>query len=372
MLPWRRIFIAVSAADEVRSEMNGDHLQTDWGHLQTAYREHGIVLVLGAGVSYDSGLPNWPGLLERVADRLGDREGLFGDLQRSGIPLEVVASILEEQCRSGSRSSRSRRGKFIEHVRAALYQEFPFFPGGVTKTNRRKFVRNVRTSNPTLRAVASLCARRKREDRTYTPNPRVRAVVTFNLDAVLQAYVYARYEKRLLRTVERASAQAFTGRINVYHMHGFLRFDRWVNDPAREAPDAVVLTEQDYFNFFGDPTSLFNYTFLYLLREWPCLFVGLSMRDENIRRLLHVSTTERVRGMKNAGWKRDRIDREALRHFAILRRSDASRSDDADHAFEASLRPLGTSVLWIDDYAEIQPQLRKMYEAADSDWDLVY
>jgi hypothetical protein len=372
MLPWRRIFIAVSAADEVRSEM-------DWGHLQTAYREHGIVLVLGAGVSYDSGLPNWPGLLERVADSLGDREGLFGDLQRSGIPLEVVASILQEECRRrSSGSSRSGRGKFIDDVRAALYQEFPFFSVGVAKTNRRKFVRNVRTSNTTLRAVASLCARRKREDRTYAPNPRVRAVVTFNLDGVLQAYVYARYEKRLLRTVERASAQAFTGRINVYHMHGFLRFDRWVNDPAKEAPDAVVLTEQDYFNFFGDPTSLFNYTFLYLLREWPCLFVGLSMRDENIRRLLHVSTTERVRGMKNAGWKRDRIDREALRHFAILRRSDASRSDDADRAFEASLRPLGTSVLWIDDYAEIPSQFREMYEAvdsdeaADSDWDLVY
>jgi hypothetical protein len=332
-----------------------------WDHLRTAYQKHGIVLVLGAGVSKDSGLPDWTRLLERVADRLGDGASLFSDLRNNRIPLPVVASILEERC--GSRT------KFIKHIREALYRDFPFFPDGVTKANRGDLIRDVRTKNPTLHAVASLCARRGHGDRTYTPNPRVRAVVTFNLDAVLQAYVYARYEKRLLRTIERASAQAIPERTNIYHMHGFLRFDEKVDDPAKEAPDAVVLTEQDYFDFFGDPSSLFNYTFLYLLREWPCLFVGLSMQDENIRRLLHFSKKERVRGFENEGRKPNEVRREVLRHFAILKRSDAPRSD---RAVEESLRPLGTSVLWIDDHAELQPRLQEMYEASGSHWRLVF
>lgn len=79
-------------------------------------------------------------------------------------------------------------------------------------------------------------------------------------------------------------------------MHGFLRFDQAARDLSKNAPDAAVLTEQDYFEFFNDPMSLFNYTFMYLLREPPCLFIGLSMQDENIRRLLYFSRMERMRG----------------------------------------------------------------------------
>ncbi|SRR6266540_6785306 len=333
----------------------------DWDDLKTAYEKHGIVLVLGAGVSKGSGLPNWSGLLERLADGLGDSKGLFSDLRSSSVPLQVVASILEERC--GSRT------EFIKRVREALYRDFPFFPNGVTKANRGELVRDVRLKNSTLRTVASLCARREAGDRTYTPNPRVRAVVTFNLDALLQAYVYARYEKRLVHTIERASAQAIPERTNVYHMHGFLRFDEKAEDLSKNAPDAVVLTEQDYFDFFGDPTSLFNYTFLYLLREWSCLFVGLSMQDENIRRLLHFSYEEWVRGFENEGLMPDVARQKSLRHFAILPLIDVPR---AHRAVEDSLRRLGTSVLWIKDYEELRTQLQEVYEAAGSNWDLVF
>jgi hypothetical protein len=333
----------------------------DWAHLGTVYQEHGVVLVLGAGVSTGSGLPSWSELLERLADGLGETESLFGDSGRSSVPLPVVASILQARC--GSRT------EFIKRVRETLYRDFPFFPGGVTKANRGRLVEEIRRKNLTLRTVASLCARREIGQRGYTTNPRVRAVVTFNLDAVLQAYVYARYEKRLLRTIERASAQAFPERTNLYHMHGYLRFDQKAGNRMKEAPDAVVLTEQDYFDFFGDPTGLFNYTFLYLLREWPCLFVGLSMQDENIRRLLHFSKKERERGLKNEGRKAAQARLEVLRHFAILKRSDAPRSD---RAVEESLGGLGTSVLWIDDHAELEPRLRAMYEAAGPDWSLVF
>jgi hypothetical protein len=335
----------------------------DWDRLRRIYMKHGIVLVLGAGVSIGSDLPSWNELLESVADGMegGDNEDLFRDLRSGGTPLPVIASILQERCLT--------RTEFVKRVRGALYRDFPFFPAGITEANREELIQHVRVKNPTLRTIASLCAR-EIGDRTYTTNPLVRAVVTFNLDAVLQEYVRARYNKSLLRTIDRASAQAVTERTNIYHIHGYLRFDRKAGDLAKEAPDAVVLTEQDYFNVFGDPTSLFNYTFLYLLREWSCLFVGLSMQDENIRRLLHVSKQERVRGFENEGrLNPDEIRREAQRHFAILKRSNAPRSDQA---VEESLRPLGTSVLWIDDYAEHQSRLREMYEAAGSDWDLVF
>ena len=332
----------------------------NWTALEAVYKAHGVVLVLGAGVSMDSCFPGWSGLLARVAEGLGRGEIFSSDGGAVALPLPVVASILEEGCGS--------KAEFVRRIRKALYDDFPFFPDGVTKANRQSFVNEIQAKNPTLRTVASFCATQERGRRVYMPNPRVHAVVTFNLDALFQAYFDARYAEHLLRTVERASAQAIPGRLNVYHMHGFLRFDNKADDPAKEN-DAVVLTEQDYFDVFGSPTSFFNYTFLYLLRERPCVFIGSSMQDQNIRRLLYVSREERVRGLENEGRKPDDARRETLRHFAILKRTANLRLDEA---FEESLRRLGTSVLWVNAHPELQSRLQKVYEAADSDWNLVY
>jgi hypothetical protein len=335
----------------------------DWNQFRQVYSEHGIVLVLGAGVSFRSGLPTWSGLLETVANGIdgSDHGRLFRDLRSGGVPLPVIASVLEE--RSGT------RGEFIRRIREALYSQFPFFPEGVTEDNREAFVEHVRTNNLTMRSVAGLLVMHERQGSTYTANPLVHAVVTFNLDGVLQEYVEARYSKALLRTIDRASAQRIAQKpTSIYHMHGFLRFDKKAENLAKNSPDLVVLTEQDYFDDFGDPTSLFNYTFLYLLREWSCLFVGLSMQDENIRRLLHVSKRERMQGLLAEGEKTaQQIQREVQRHVAILKRSGTPH---VDRAVEESLHPLGTAVLWIDDHTEHEACLRQLYSTKSSSWNL--
>ncbi len=237
-----------------------------WSELQDVYVKRGIVVVLGAGVSVGCGLPAWPDLLQRVIAQYLNDEVQVGDLRAHELSLPAIASLIEERMPD--------RHAFVEAVRDALYRGFPFYPAGVDKGNRRAFVRHIQETNPTLRTVAALCAIPSSSGRTFDANPRVHGLVTFNLDALLQAYVYAHFEKRLLRTVERPSAGSIPGKISIYHMHGFLRFDRAKGDLSKEAPDAVVLTEQDYFDFFNQPTSLFNYTFLYLLREHPCCFIG--------------------------------------------------------------------------------------------------
>lgn len=333
-----------------------------WNALEESYRTRGLVLVLGAGVSVGCGLPPWPDLLQRVlTDDLADDIDVR-DLQAHGLSLPAIASLIEERMPD--------RKTFVERMRAALYREFPFYPEGIGKSNRRGYVRHIRETNPTLQSIAALCALRDPGRRTYSPNPRIHALVTFNLDALLQAYVYARYEKRLLRTVERPSAWSIPGKISIFHMHGYLRFDQSRGDPTKEAPDAAVLTEQDYFDFFNQPTSLFNYTFLYLLREYPCCFIGLSMQDDNIRRLLHYSRLEQYQALRSEGVDDSaKLQRKLVRHFAILHRTGQPA---IDRAVEQSLRPLGVNILWVTDFAAIPAQLGQLYEAAGDDWSAVF
>lgn len=329
-----------------------------WKALEEDYQTGGLVLVLGAGVSVGCELPNWTNLMQRLlTDDLGD-DIAVSELQAHGLSLPAIASLIEERM--------ANRRTFVERARAALYRDFPFYPDGINKSNRRGYVRHIRETNSTLHAIGALCAVRNPGRRTYSANPRIHALVTFNLDALLQAYVYARFEKRLLRTVERPSAWPIPGKINIYHMHGYLRFDQSRGDPTKEAPDAAVLTEQDYFDFFNQPTSLFNYTFLYLLREFPCCFIGLSMQDDNIRRLLHYSKLEQYQALRREGVDDPaKLRRELTRHFTILHRTG---QPDVDQAIEQSLLPLGVTVLWVTDFAAIPSQLGELYEAGDDDW----
>jgi hypothetical protein len=336
-----------------------------WSQLEETYQKKGLVLALGAGVSVGCGLPNWEGLLKRLMERCFGEEGLslYQQLKDSDYTLPAIAGVIENACLEQG----------IEHselVRQELYKDFPFFPDGVDKGNRGQFIRYIRGCNPTLRAVASWCAQRDEGKRTYSPNPLIHAVVSFNVDAVLQAYAYARYQKRLLRTVERPSARATPGRINVYHMHGYLRFDKYSGDRTKEAPDVLVFTEQEYFDFFNQPNSLFNYTFLYLLREYSCLFIGLSMNDDNIRRLLHYSKAERERSFEREGVSQPK-EREIIRHLAILPDWTAP---EVNPLTEASLKRLGTRVLWVSksDFSEIPERLGGMYDAAGGRWQDVF
>lgn len=152
-------------------------------------------------------------------------------------------------------------------------------------------------------------------------------------------------------------------------MHGNLRFDRKANRPGKEA-DKLVFTEQEYFDFFNSPTSLFNYTFLYLLREYSFLFIGLSMQDNNIRRLLHYSRKERVLAYEEEKKKtRDEIDSAVLRHFAILRRFE---SEAKRELIERALNYLGTLVIWVDDYESIPELFGELLVAGGYDWSTVY
>jgi hypothetical protein len=152
-------------------------------------------------------------------------------------------------------------------------------------------------------------------------------------------------------------------------MHGYLVTGGKIGDKRTEAADSVVLTEQDYFDFINNPNLLYNYTFLYLMREFNVLFVGLSMLDENIRRMLHYSKKERLENLDQNELSKDELRKEIRRHFVIMRRSGDGFYDSS---LEESLDPLGTQVLWVDDYDEIPVRLGAMYGNAGDDWARVY
>jgi hypothetical protein len=327
----------------------------------------GLVLALGAGVSAGCKLPGWPELLCRMGEECFDSKGreLVQQLIQAGTTLPAIAGILE---RKTPKRETPNEVAFHDLLTKELYRDFPFHKPIKEKPQQRELVKFVQDSNATMRAVAALCAKKdpkKESGHEFVSNDMIRAVVNFNFDSVLRAYVRARYGNYLFRTIDGASKIGRVGRTPIYHIHGLVRFYRSDGQDDDEATPCVF-TEGQYYDFFNRPNSIFNYTFLYLLREFNCLFIGMSMTDENIRRLLHYSTSERRQRPVEKGGVTS-TDKVALRHFAILKRSVSAKIDELT---AVSLKHLGTHVLWIDDFAEIPERLADVY--GKESWREVY
>jgi hypothetical protein len=201
--------------------------------------------------------------------------------------LPAIAGMLKGECPKDT--------SFAEVVRKCLYETYPKEFYNINGDNKKGFIEYVQKYNSTLRACAALCATPDGSSLSFKKNSLIHGIINFNLDAVFRSFVLARYggSPLIVRTIERPSKSSDPLKISVYYMHGFLRFDSKAGNLRKEAHDKLVLSEHEYFDFFNNPNSLFNYTFLHLLREHSCLFIGLSMQDDNIRRLLYYSAKER-------------------------------------------------------------------------------
>jgi len=341
--------------------------------LAEVYDTKGITLVVGAGASFASAIPTWIDLLKRIAEdpMVGEaREDTVEQLLQASFSLPSIAAYLQH-LHGGSLAD------YIECVRHNLYRDFPFPIG--RPYDRQKVLAFLK-ENSTLRCVAAMCvvkdvSREQSGSACFSANPRIHDVISFNIDALLETLIKNKYPSGrpspdgVYRTIEKPAASSQHGRVNIHHLHGFLRFDQHIRKPDRESV-SLVLTEQEYFDFFNSPTSIFTYTFLSRLRENPCLFVGLSMVDENLRRLLHYSVQERIASYRSENHDEENARRRSTRHFAILR-SETNR--DRRSAMEATLGRLGVRVIWVDEYQQISGILKSLYESVDCRrWQDVY
>lgn len=89
-----------------------------------------------------------------------------------------------------------------------------------------------------------------------------------------------------------------------------------------------------------------------------CIFIGLSMTDPNLRRLLDIAAKKEIN--------------EKCKHYAIMKRfaMNKTKEDERIKKFEQIIeelqetfyKALGVNIIWIDDYNEIAEILEKIKE----------
>ncbi|ADU69570.1 SIR2 family protein [Pantoea sp. At-9b] len=279
-----------------------------------------LTLFCGAGTSLDAGIPTWNKLLDNLFVEMLDvikkqNENLKFDIDTvkdSDVSNSVSPLILAKYIKNNVKT------KFNEVLRNALYKENP-------------------TTCDLINAIAEI-SRPRRDGRS------IDSIITFNFDGLIEERLSS--ERIKYKAIHSESVKFTSNELPIYHVHGFLPRDGDIDNESN-----VVFSEDGYHSQFMEPFSWSNIIQLQKLTQNVCLFVGISLTDPNMRRLLDVA------------WRKSTDDN--LEHFIIKKSPKQANSESTKFVMyleEQDANELGLNVLWVDDYKDIPKLLLSLNE----------
>jgi len=280
-----------------------------------------LTLVCGAGVSIGAGIPSWSKLLLRLLESMMAKISQDHSISLGSSDANEFQKRYEPSALIIGKYLKTNLGNdFLPQLREALYAENP-------------------VSCDIIDAIVEL-ARPQRDGKPLD------SIITFNFDSLIEENL----ERNNIpyKAIWMEATRNSPNELPIYHVHGYLPRKGRIKKGAE-----IVFSEDAYHSQFIDPFSWSNLIQLNKLSQNTCLFVGLSLRDPNLRRLLDVANR------KNPS--------HSLRHYIIKKAPNFSKDSDTvdELAFlleEQDANELGLNVIWVENYGEIAPLLRKIIE----------
>lgn len=275
---------------------------------QKAFYSGPNTFFLGAGVSCSEGLPGWKKLLitilsEATGTRIGEEE--FEALFKANGSSSIIM------------------GRYIRR----LYHD--------NKIQLRKAIHNCLYKNKTYRMIKSdtiktIC------NLVMNNNERVKSIITYNYDDLIE---------QQLANIGVPTSSVFgphepDGRFPVFHVHGIL-------DQEGMKSSDIVLAEDDYHEQYRRAFMWSNVEQLHALQNNNCFFVGLSMTDPNLRRLLDFTKSEASNNNKG--------DSHCFAFMMKDSMAEGVKGDRKQFLEEQKymLENLGVRVIWYNDHNEL-------------------
>ncbi len=300
----------VEIADDSEQSAVDSHLS----ELRKAFLSRSLVIVCGAGVSIDAGLPDWSSLLDSL---------LAGIVDQLSPEAESPAEDTSEIQAFKSSSSALIIGRYLKSM-----LKDNFLP-----TVRDTLYCDVEGKSEIINAIVELAA----PSRTGAT---LDSIITYNFDGLIEEVLGNRSISH--QAVFSEGQRCSPDEIGIYHVHGYLPRKGKIQKDV-----SIVFSEDAYHDQFTDPFSWANLIQLAKFGQSTCLFVGLSLTDPNLRRLLDVSN------------RRD--PQQARRHFIIQADDDrGSKSRLVESMKSSDAAELGLTSIRLEGFREIAPFLRKI------------
>ena len=261
-----------------------------------ALKNNKVSVFLGAGVSASAGIVTWDSLLEKLCIKRG--------LSKIDSDIDSVVKgryIIDEY----KQSQKEIPYKFYKDIREILYA-------------------NIKNSN-LISSIASLVTQGN-----------IESIISYNYDNLVEREI--RNKGKLCFPVFNKARSKEQNSLYIYHVHGY------VSHEEDDEYSPIVLGEQEYHKIFQESYNWGNVEQLHALCRSTCFFIGLSMDDPNLRRLIDIS----IEGSEV----------EPV-HYAFLRRIEY------DVPFmEKIMRGFGINCVWYDNYEELPTIINEMMNAS--------
>ena len=246
--------------------------------LVNDFQNSNVTLMIGSGVSASAGLPIWKEFLKRVCGAFFDHwESLIGwkRCSKTQPPKELSITGVHEDF--WTESTKNTTEILLEKDPVLIAQQIrncirhrDWFYLLRKCLYLNEYEELIDTSKSILiNNIAKLCSE----------TDKVLSVINYNYDSTLEDYL-SKYDIKYSRLYEE-NRKAPKGSLRVFHPHGYLGLDGGSKN--------VILTESDYHLESIIPYSWANIIQTRFFCDSICIFVGLSMTDPNIRRLLRSS-----------------------------------------------------------------------------------
>lgn len=251
----------VQSRDFVSKLTISNNLIIEQAHEQ--FKRGNITLFLGAGVSASAGLPSWDKLLKNILSS-SDQNPLSED----DYPAICVASFSSPIVTARhlftpflylDDKNKNNVEKLIDRLKSALYPD---------NANKKSLL---------ISTIVEMC----KQDST-SGRRSVSSIITLNYDDLVETEMdnqNVEYELLFEEGIIHNEA------LPVIHVHGVLR----QSEPTTGLP---VLSEEEYHDLYKRSFHWSNIEMLHAFYRSTCIFIGLSMSDPNLRRLLEFVASE--------------------------------------------------------------------------------
>lgn len=246
-------------------------LKTQIAQLISSYEAEDLVIVLGAGVSVPYELPNWDTLLQKLLLTSFQKE-TDSDTDKSLVLAKLFTKIFSPNPLIAARYLRN-------HYKENLNKD----PVGFEKAVRKALYSNLKKDfqSPLFKEIIQLCAAPGK-----TPN--LNSIITYNYDDILETHLKGIDIAVPHKSISEVGMKPSPGELPIYHVHGYLP------RTGKLSPTALItLSENEYHQQYSDTYSWNNIVQINKFRDNTCLFIGLSLTDPNIRRLLDIANSQR-------------------------------------------------------------------------------
>lgn len=224
-------------------------------HAKVSIAENNFSLFLGAGVSMSANLPCWWNLLAGMINRC--KQGMFKEADLDQLTKVCCnSSIVMGRFIRMMMESKSNEEEFYQCLHEALYNGVDSY------------------SSPLITEICHLIQFKRQH---------AQSIITYNFDDVMERALKSCGIGNYSIFGQNQPQQLFP----IYHVHGFVPFENKEN--IKSLP---VLSEEEYHRVYANSYNWSNVEQIHALSRTTCIFIGLSMTDPNLRRLLDIANKD--------------------------------------------------------------------------------